>query len=97
MGFQTKVRREYGAPEEVSRDVQATVTAPINAHRLRELAEFLKAAVEQGAVTPPSWLPKAGSPVEDFMQDTCHGLSIHYWTGMPVPDAAVNEDEVPHV
>jgi hypothetical protein len=45
----------------------------------------------------PSWLPKAGSPVEHFMQDTCGGLSILYWTAMPVPDAAVNEDKVPHM
>jgi hypothetical protein len=39
------------------------MTEPINAALLQELAEFLKAAAEQGAVTPPSWLPKAGSPV----------------------------------
>lgn len=62
---------------------------PINHDRLQELAQFLKAAVDQGLVSAPSWLPKAGSPVEDFAHDTCMGLRILLWTGLPVPDPEV--------
>ena len=97
MGFQNKVPRNYRTVEEVARDAKASTTEPINADRLMELAEFVKAAVDHGGVTPPNWLPKPGSPLEDFWQDMCRGLRVLYWTGMPVPDPVLNESDIPHV
>ncbi len=69
---------------------------PINLERLHELATFLKAVVDHGAVAP-SWLPTAGSAVEDFMLGTCRGLRIGYWAGMPVPYRVVSANEIPAV